>query len=498
LLGLKAARFGGTYGRACVCAKISPAAPAAELKMAAPAQAPGLAAPPAMAIAGHDEAPVDGTFEAGAIDCDSPAVRACLERPPRYRVPVQGLPTRGSIEFDVTIVEVGDFECPYCGRSHATMKALAQGRYGDKIRFAFLHLPLSFHHRAEAAALAAEAARLQGKYWPMHDRLFAHQKDLGEAGLRTHAKAIGLDMERFEVDRKSKELIGRIAEQKSLAQELGARGTPGFFINGRIIKGAQPLDVFEKEVRFALLDAQRLRRQAPYLSSTEIYQRLVQRGITKAVAPKTPKKKARPKRPEVQPQRVLIQPGPSGRGAWPPKVVIVAYSDYQCPFCRRGEEVMLKVLKRFPKDVYYLHRHNPLSFHPMAKTAAQAVEAAALQGKFWAMHGALFGHHNLRTLSEATIKEMAKKIGLNKRRFQRDLHSKKVIAQVEAQMRSAKEFGARGTPNYFINGKLVTGALPFERFEQLINKEIERAETLLRTGVLPRDIYEALLPPESP
>ena len=107
---------------------------------------------------------------------------------------------RGPATAPVTLVEYGDYECPYCGRAHPVVGELRE-RLGDRLRFVFRHFPLdSVHPRARHAAEAAEAAGAQDRFWEMHDLLYENQEDLGDEALRRYAAEVGLDLERFEED----------------------------------------------------------------------------------------------------------------------------------------------------------------------------------------------------------------------------------------------------------------------------------------------------------
>ena len=108
---------------------------------------------------------------------------------------------RGRADAAVTLVEYGDFQCPYCGEAYPVVREL-QERFGDQLRFVFRHMPLpDLHPRAPFAAEAAEAAGAQGRFWEMHDRLFEHQRELGDSDLRAHAEAVGVpDSDRFDAE----------------------------------------------------------------------------------------------------------------------------------------------------------------------------------------------------------------------------------------------------------------------------------------------------------
>ena len=144
---------------------------------------------------------------------------------------------RGAEQGRVTLVEYGDFQCPYCGDAYPVVRNLLESF--SWLRFVFRHMPLpDLHPRAPAAGEAAEAAAAQGRFWDMHDRLFEHQHALSDDDLRDHAAALGLDLERF--DRELREGVhkARIDEDYASGAGSGIPSTPRFFINGAIHLGS--------------------------------------------------------------------------------------------------------------------------------------------------------------------------------------------------------------------------------------------------------------------
>ncbi|MEO9199032.1 MAG: DsbA family protein, partial [Antricoccus sp.] len=138
-----------------------------------------------------------------------------------------------------TIIEFGDFECPYCGQAEEVAHDLLAA---GELRFVWRHLPLTdVHPAAHLAAQAAEAAAAQGKFWPMHDLLFAHQNELRPADLIGYAGQLGLDVERFRDDLTEHVYEARIAQDIESADMSGAAGTPTFFVNGQRHHGAYDL-----------------------------------------------------------------------------------------------------------------------------------------------------------------------------------------------------------------------------------------------------------------
>ena len=140
---------------------------------------------------------------------------------------------RGPADAPLTLVEYGDFECPFCARATGAVADLRE-RFGDQLRYVFRHLPLSdVHPHAQLAAEAAEAAAAQGKFWPMYDRLFAHQDRLATTDLLEHAAAVGLDVPRFARDLGAGRYTRRVQQDVESAEVSGVGGTPTFFIGGR-------------------------------------------------------------------------------------------------------------------------------------------------------------------------------------------------------------------------------------------------------------------------
>jgi protein-disulfide isomerase len=165
----------------------------------------------------------------------------------RYEVEIGEAPVMGSDDAKVTIVEWSDFQCPFCNRVGPTLAQIKK-EYGDDVRIVFKHLPLSIHPQAPGAHAAAEAAHRQGKFWEMHDLIFASQRDLNPVTFERYASQLGLDMERFKRDVASSDVKKRIDEDMRQGSKLGVTGTPAFFINGRFISGAQPFANFKRVI----------------------------------------------------------------------------------------------------------------------------------------------------------------------------------------------------------------------------------------------------------
>jgi protein-disulfide isomerase len=157
---------------------------------------------------------------------------------------------RGPLDAPVTIVEYGDFECPYCGLAEPTIREILGG-FND-VRYVWRHLPLNdVHPNAQLAAEASEAAAAQGAFWPMHDLLLDRQDALGPNDLVGHARELGLDVDKFSADVSAHLGANRVAEDIDSADLSGVSGTPTFFINGRRHFGAYDVDTLSAAVRAA-------------------------------------------------------------------------------------------------------------------------------------------------------------------------------------------------------------------------------------------------------
>src|SRR3984893_8041352 len=139
---------------------------------------------------------------------------------------------QGPPDAPATLLEYGDFECPYCGAAYPIIKDV-QARMGDALRFVFRNFPISTSHpHAEQAAEAAEAAGAQGRFWPMHDLLYENQERLGSQDLHAYAERLGLDLERFDHDLTEHVHAARVHDDVLSGVRSGVSGTPTFYING--------------------------------------------------------------------------------------------------------------------------------------------------------------------------------------------------------------------------------------------------------------------------
>ncbi len=403
--------------------------------------------------------------------------RGTLDPAALYYVPVTGAqPVQGPSDALVTVVVFSDFQCPFCARVEPTL-AEVRRRYGGDVRIVWRHHPLAFHtHAMPAAEAAAEVFAQQGSggFFRYHDTLFANQSALERADLERYAAAQGVNMARFNdaLDRHIHQPA--IDADAALATSLGANGTPNFFINGHPLTGAQPIDRFADAIdnaRSAALSA--LGTGTP---RSQLYNRTIAAGSTSAVylptAPSTPTAPL-PAAPGAH-TVYSIPPNPRAPSLGSPRapVVIELFSDFQCPFCSRLLPTIRTIESTYAGRVRIVWRNYPLPFHNNAQLAAEAaLEVYAQQGNagFWRYHDMLFA--NQRALSRTDLESYAGAQGIDITRFRRALDLHTHGSEVRADMAAITTSGASiGTPSSFINGELLSGAVPFSEFQRVIDR----------------------------
>ena len=181
-------------------------------------------------------------FEEKLPDVRSPAVQ--IDIPSTTAV-------SGNKDAKVRFVEFADFQCPYCSKAAENVKQL-KAKFGDRVEFAYRHFPLSFHEHAPKAAEIAQCAAAQGKFWEMHDKMYASQQALGEPEIKGYAKDLGLDMTALDKCLASGDAGKQVDEDFKKGQEIGVEGTPAFYINGRPYAGNPTLEGMSEALEKAL------------------------------------------------------------------------------------------------------------------------------------------------------------------------------------------------------------------------------------------------------
>lgn len=409
-----------------------------------------------------------------------------------YRVPVGNAPARGPADALITIVELSDFACAFCGRAQTTLAELER-LYPGQLRMVYRHNPLDMDD-ASMAAEASMAAAAQGRFWPMHDRLYAAGGRVERAQVEDFALALGLDLGRFRRDLDTHRHLPHIAADAELAHGLGIYSTPTFFINGRPLLGALPLSEFVQVVEEELARARTLlARGTP---RHRIYDTILAGAQPRGAPLDTSRPESDAARSaELDAARIYrAGPGLPGHTIGPEQALltVVVFSDFQCPYCVRLQPALQALRREYGDDVRIVFRHLPLSSHPRAQLAAEAAVAAAMQGKLWEFHDHLFAAPG--RLARADLERHARAIGLDMAAFRAALDDRRYLELVATDAAAAGALGVRGTPTMIVNGTPVVGSAPFEYLQRLIfAPKLAEARALGARGVAPADVHETIL-----
>ena len=412
----------------------------------------------------------------------------------RFRVPVTAdQAQRGAAHPLVTIVAFSDYQCPYCERANGTIARVLR-EYPDA-RLVVRHNPLPMHHDALPATHAALEVRSQrgdDAFFSMHDALLT-SSDLGLPTLRRLAGEQGVSGASIDSAVRSSAHAETIGADQELASQLGARGTPTFFINGRLLRGAQPYERFRE-----LMEAERGYAQAAVnagIPLDTIYDRIVENGRTSPLPEAAPDPEPSPAPTDDEDVAWRIPVGRSFvQGPDDALVTIVEVSDFECPFCARVQPTLEQIRERYGDDVRFVFKHNPLPFHRRAAPAAHAaIEAGILGGPdaFWRMHDAMFA--NTRALDDEDLAAYARQVGVDPQRVVGAVREQRHRALIAADQALVTSAGARGTPSFFINGRRLTGAQPFSAFQGVIDAELARARAMVEAGTPRAAIYNAIM-----
>jgi protein-disulfide isomerase len=375
-----------------------------------------------------------------------------------WMVPVGSSPVRGPKSALVTIVEFGDYQCPYCKKAEATVSALLKS-YGNDVRLVWKNEPLAFHPRAEPAAQAALEARAEKGdtgFWDAHDKLFAASA-LEDSDLLAAVQAAGVDPKKAMAAISGHKYQRQIDADTDLGDDVQANGTPHFFINGRRMVGAQP------EAKFrAIIDEELKKAKAQVAAGTaaeKLYDAIIKSGKGGLVLEKK----------SVVP---LASAPARGSGV----VLIQEFADFECPYCKKAEDTLKEVLKNYPNKVKIVWRNMPLSFHSHAELAAEAaMEAQAQKGNagFYKMHELLFAAAS--GLDRPALETYATQAGLDLTKFKTSLDTHFHKPAIDADAAIAQAASISGTPAFVIGPYFLNGAQPYNKFRRIIEQVLKES-----------------------
>jgi len=403
-------------------------------------------------------------------------------------------PQWGNADALVTIVEVSDFECPFCSRVGPTLAQIKKEYKPDQVRIVWKNNPLPFHKNARPAAEAAQTVFALGgseAFWKFNDKAFENQKALTEENFEQWAVAAGVPADKFKADFKAKKHAAKVDEDLALAKKIGISGTPGFRINGKLLSGAQPFPKFKEIIDAELQAAAELVKSGT--KKNEVSLALTKKNF-EAPADKGQKPAGDAPAEDKSAWKVDISPTDPVKGGKEALVTIVEWSDFQCPFCSKVEPTINQVLETYKDDVRVVWKDNPLPFHNRAKPAATLAQVAYAKGGsplFWKAHKELF--ENQKDLEDAGLEKISKTLGLDWSTVKAAIDSNKYADRFAKTMEQADALEARGTPHFFVNGRRLTGAQPFEKFKAAIDEELAKANALVKGGVARANVYDEIM-----
>jgi protein-disulfide isomerase len=350
--------------------------------------------------------------------------------PARKTAPTTMQPAPTPTPVRVEVVLYSDFQCPFCARFARAFRELqSNGVDGIETDVRFKHFPLdALHPAAQLAHQAALAAAEQGKFWEMHDLLFADQAAPTRARVSQLAAGLKLDAARFERDLDSERVKQTIAADRAEGERLGVHGTPTFFVNGRAYTGARS---FEQLKQLVAYEANRVRALA------EIGDQLLSRGPSDA------------------------------------PVTVELFADLQSPVTRPAVAVLEEAVRKYPSKIRIQFRNFPLSFHPRAALAHEAAVTAAAEGRFWELVSFILEHQ--ASLREQDLIAEAGRLGLDQTKFADSLNRHRYAPRVLADIEAGLKRGLRGSPVIFVNGKRIDGVPSPEKIAEYVESELATA-----------------------
>jgi protein-disulfide isomerase len=442
-------------------------------------QPPSTATPANSAVVSKQPAPSPKIAEVPLVQVTVPTGNSC-EIPGLSRALTSPLdPSLGDSAAPVTVVVFWDVTRGDSVTSLVELVASVQKTYGkDQVRAVFKHLS-----PADEKSLVAEAATTAFRYLGNKAYLdfLAHMskqtRAIRESTLVEGAKIAGISqLDGFQRDLRRHRFSSKIQEDTELATQMKVSSSPTMIVNGLVLEAIPSKTALRLIVHEQILKAATSREGD------------ISCGLTRQQW--EPSKTTAISSYDISPAAI---DGSPVRGPKDALVTIVQFSDYQCPFCSRAEKTMHEIAKKYPKDVRFVHKHFPLSFHKRAEPASElALEALKQKGEmaFWMVHDKIF--KNARYLEDIDLVHIAMRFGMNPDKTLSAIKQHHHQTRITKDQALGNELGVRGTPAFFVNGERMVGAQPLERFVPVIERQKKRAQELLANGVSKKVLYETL------
>jgi protein-disulfide isomerase len=328
-------------------------------------------------------------------------------------VDIAGAPSKGAASAPVTVVEFSDFQCPFCAKATLPLQQLLEANQG-KVRFVFKNFPLDIHPDSRLAHMAALAAGEQGKFWEMHDLIYARQHALKRGDLLSFAEQLHLDAAVFQNDLDSPQLEARIEADKSEGERLGVVATPTFIVNGEVISG---------------------------FSSQQLLSRINSESAAE----------------DKQPVGTVAEI-PSGNLSFGPKdaaLKIEWYVDLTSPLTAESAVALQKYLTTHQGKVAVEFKNFPLSTHPTAMLVHEFALAAGAQGKFWQVESLLLADPKPKDRKE--LEAISSQVQLDEKTLWAEVDAHKYAPLISRDLAEARLRGISGTPTFLVKGTKLDG-----------------------------------------
>ncbi|MEY3012036.1 MAG: hypothetical protein RIT45_771 [Pseudomonadota bacterium] len=460
----------------------------------------------------------------GCGNKEAPKPEANAEKP----APASGRAGLGAEQPKVDVLAFVGYQCPHCKASAAELLSTFEA-HKDVARIRLVNLPLDTHPDSVVLAEAAVAAHKMGLWRQWWDHAFAAE-NVDIATINSFGAREDVDAARFDTLRKSAEVREAVSADVALAAALGVAGTPSYLVNGALLQGAQSKETWEGVFKTQAEVAAELLGKGE--KPEGLLKALVERNSPKRApfyakhvlegqpAPKVPvpakvvRKSGvvgatiqpagaggampvgqrlqfgRDPREEDAVWRVLVRADDPIRGPAAALVTVVVFGDFECPHTRALQPTLKSLTDEYGNKVRVVWKHNPQPIHENAMLAAKASEAARAQGKFWEMHDQLF---STEKLSLEGIGALAAAAGLDIDRFRTSMAASGVDEHIRGDLEQVEALAVRGTPNLYVNGRLIIGAPNLDALKKVVDAEAARAKKLLDAGTEVGAVYEKLV-----
>lgn len=404
-----------------------------------------------------------------------------------YTFNLEGAAGEGPENAKLTLVVFSDFECPFCSRFAGAAKMI-RTQFPNDVRIVFMNFPLDnacnsamsrpFHQRACMGAMAAAYAQENGKFWEMHDWLFANQSTYSPDTIATKAQEMGLDPVAIKDAIATNKYQAMIEAQASQMLPTGSRGTPTIFINGKKatnVRWDDPNSVTDFLNSLLNPQAETVAKLEPTVKNPgelPSAQVVLPDGVTLEArlkdlsarigalqlptGPGPQPDQPKPRRPDPSQVYSFDNSKSPGIGPENAKVTLVVFSDFLCPHCYRMAGKLEELRKQFPNDLRVVFKNVP--GHQGSPDAHEAAMEAYAQGKFWEMHNLIW--ENREKLNPEVLAQLAQQAGLNMEQYNAAISDHRHRDELKRDLMEADKASVAGTPTVFLNGRYMQNSDP--------------------------------------